>query len=149
MSINSTQIKIIFDQIELDDLKRDIKEIRCLNSCNWYLMYLFHFIQLAGILITTIGTAKNFDLLIWFGIGLNILASLINIYEKLNNNILKKLLIDIDKIKKGVYSVESQLIDIENNDGNLPTTSSTLKYPNKFNIILYLILYLFNAYRPL
>ena len=65
-------------------------------------------------------------MLIWFGIGLNILASLINIYEKLNNNILKKLLIDIDKIKKGVYSVESQLIDIENNDGNLPTTSSTL-----------------------
>jgi hypothetical protein len=55
-------------------------------------------------------------MLIWAGIALNILASLINIYEKINNSILKKLYLDIDKIKKGNYLVETQLIDIEEND---------------------------------
>ena len=93
-------------------------------------MYLFHLIQSSGILTTTIGTGYNIKYLIWVGIGLNILASLINIYEKINNDMLKKLMIDIKKIRDGNYIDESPIIDIENNTNNITNND----IPNTNNI---------------
>ena len=116
--IISKDITKIFDNNEIEDLKKFMKKRHCLNNFNLFLIYLFHFIQSAGILITTIATGYNKKYLIWVGIGLNILASLINVYEKINNNVLKKLMIDIQKIKDGNYIDETSLIDIENNNSN-------------------------------
>jgi hypothetical protein len=45
--------------------------------------------------------------------------------EKINNSILKKLYLDIDKIKKGNYLVETQLIDIEENDKEASNTTTS------------------------
>jgi len=106
-------IKRIFEENELDDLKRFLGKRQCLNNCNLFLMYLFHLVQSAGILTTAIATGKNDENLIWIGVALNILASLINIYEKTNNSILKKLLKDIQLIKKGNYVDEGAMIDTE------------------------------------
>ena len=107
------EIHKIFDNNELDDLKRFMEKRRCLNNCNMFLIYFFHIVQSAGIMTTTIAVGYDKIYLIWLGVGLNIFASLINIYEKTNNNILKKLMVDIKAIKDGNYVDEGELIETE------------------------------------
>ena len=106
------EIKNILEEHELYDLKSFIIKRKCVNHVNLYLIYFFHLVQSTGILITTIAAGSDDKTLIWVGIGLNLLASLINVYEKINNTMLKKLMNDIKSIKDGKYLVESQLIDI-------------------------------------
>ena len=113
---NSLQIKLIFDQNELNDLKRFINKRKCLNNSNIYLNYFFHFIQSVGILTTTIAAGYDLKYLIWIGVGLNVLASLVNVYEKTNNDILKKLMEDIQKIKDNKYIDEITVVDTTNNN---------------------------------
>ena len=117
MSINrdiSLEIKKIFDENELSDLKRFMNKRQCLNNTNQYLIYLFHFIQSAGILTTTIAAGYDQKYLVWVGVSLNLLASLITVYEKTNNSILKKLMNDIKSIKNGNYVDEDELINTTN-----------------------------------
>ena len=133
MSINkdiALEIKNIFDQNTLADLKRFLNKRQCLNTTNTYLMYLFHFIQSAGILTTAIAAGNNDTNLIWAGISLNILATLINVYEKLNNNIMKKLLNDIKEIKDGTYVDEEELIDPEKKEDDNTTKLTKLSEPS-------------------
>ena len=94
-------------------MKRFMEKRRCLNNCNMFLIYFFHIVQSAGIMTTTIAVGYDKIYLIWLGVGLNIFASLINIYEKTNNNILKKLMVDIKAIKDGNYVDEGELIETE------------------------------------
>ena len=115
----ASEIKKIFDDNTLTDLKRFIKKRECLNATNSYLIYLFHFIQSAGILTSSIATGRNNINLIWVGISLNILASLINVYEKTNNSILKKTMNDIKLIKDGNYIDECEIIETEKKDNEL------------------------------
>ena len=142
MSINrdiSLEIKKIFEENELNDLKRFMNKRQCLNNTNQYLIYLFHFIQSAGILTTTIAAGYDQKYLVWVGVSLNLLASLITVYEKTNNSILKKLMSDIKSIKDGNYIDEDELIDTDkkeeepklNNDNGLPKPllNSTEKTP--------------------
>jgi len=106
-------IKQILFESQLMDLNRNIKRKHCLNNTNIYLIYLFNLFQSMGILSTTYGTSINNNNIIWLGVSLNLIASLINIYEKTNNNLIKKLTVDIHSIKIGDYESESQMIDIE------------------------------------
>jgi len=112
----SLQIKSMFDNNKVEDLKRFMDKRQCLNNCNCCLIYLFHIVQSAGILTTTIAAGYNKTYLIWIGVGLNLCASLINVYEKTNNNILKKLMADIKAIKDDNYVDEGALIEPEKND---------------------------------
>ena len=130
----ANQITKIFDDNELNDLNAFIKKRQCLNNCNLFLIYLFHLVQSSGILITTIASGYNIQYLIWVGIGFNVLASLINIYEKINNDMLKKLMIDIKKIKDGNYVDESAIIDIENNTNNNNNNTNNSTNNNTNNI---------------
>lgn len=100
------QIKDIMEENTVNDLKRLLVRRQYLNRCNICLIYLFHLIQSAGILTTTIATGYNYTYLIWVGVGLNVLASLLNIYEKTNANLLKTYLKDIDEIKHGRFTDE-------------------------------------------
>ena len=52
----------------------------------------------------------NKILYIWIGVGLNTMASLIMIYEKINMNISDKLYQDIIKIKNGSY-IDNDIIE--------------------------------------
>jgi len=113
MSSNSIQIKEIFDENELSDLKRFLNKRQYLNSTNQYMIYLFHLIQSAGILVTTVAAGYDIKYLIWIGAGLNALATLIMVYEKTNDDILKKLMNDIKAIKNGNYIDERSLIDVD------------------------------------
>lgn len=112
----SLEIKKIFENNELEDLKRFMRKRQCLNKTNICLLYLFHLLQTSGIFVTTIAAGYDTKFLIWIGVGLNLLATLINIYEKTNNNLIKKLMIDIKAIKEGKYVDESAQVDIEKND---------------------------------
>ena len=107
----SIEIKKVFEENILDDLKRFIEKRQCLNETNMILIYLFHIVQSAGILTTTIATGYNIREYIWIGVGLNVLASLINAIERTNNNISKKILADIRSIKDGKYVDEGIMVE--------------------------------------
>jgi hypothetical protein len=110
------EIQEILDTNKISDLKRFIKKRQSLNSCNICLSYMFYLLQSIGILTTTIGTGYEIKELIWSGIGINILASLIHSYEQINNNISIKLLKNIENIKKNNYVDEDVMIDLNADD---------------------------------
>ena len=120
----SLEIKDIFENNTLNDLKRFIKQRQNLNTSNSYLIYLFHLVQSAGILTSAIAAGNNNFEIVWIGVGLNLLATLINVYEKTNNSILQKLMNDIELIKNGKYVDESQLIDTLSDNTQLPSNSN-------------------------
>ena len=105
------EIRKIFQENKLKDLKHLLEHRHCLNITNMTLGYLFHIVQSAGVLTTTIAAGYDIKMLVWVGIGMNVLASLINVYEKLNTNISKKMLNDIISIKNGSYIDQGIVID--------------------------------------
>jgi hypothetical protein len=122
----SIEIKEIFDKQRLADLKTMLSRRRCLNTTNNVLVYLYHLVQSAGILTSSVAAGYNNQMLIWVGISLNIFASLIHVYEKTNNSIMRKLMNDIKSIKEGNYIAEGELIDIDKQD-NVDLQSQYLK----------------------
>ena len=117
------EINKIFSENKITDLKRIIRKRHYLNKSNMYLIYLFHIIQSAGILTTSIATGNNIQNLIWVGIGLNVLASLIHAFEKTNDSISKRLMKDLISIKNGSYIDEGLAVDVEAKDDNASITS--------------------------
>ena len=112
------EIENIFNQNKLYDLKKFINKRAWLNSTNMVLGYSFHIVQSAGVLTTTIAAGYNMKELVWVGVGMNILASLINVFEKMNASMSKHILKDITAIKKGNYVDEGMLNDGEKNGGD-------------------------------
>ena len=106
---NTLAIKNLFEQNKLEDLKAFMNKRKCLNQWNLALVYLFHIVQSAGILTTTIAAGYDMKILVWVGVGFNILASLINVFEKTNNSISKNLLKDINLIKDGTFVDEGSI----------------------------------------
>ena len=115
---NLNEIQTIFDENIVSDLKRFLKKRECLNTTNSYFIYLFHLMQSAGILTTSIAASSNNTQLVWIGIGLNVFATLIHVYEKTNNALMKKLMYDINLIKEGHYVDEGALIDTDAGAGS-------------------------------
>lgn len=118
------QIQTIFDTNKINDLNRFLHKRQCLNTTNSYFNYLFHLVQSAGILTTSIAAGNNNTEMVWIGVGLNILATLINVYEKANNSISTKILQDIKLIKEGKYVDEGVLIETDvTHDDNAQASS--------------------------
>ena len=108
------EIQTIFDNNKINDLNRFLAKRQCLNTTNSYLIYLFHLVQASGILTTSIAAGTNNTQLVWIGVGLNICATLINVYEKTNNSISSKILNDIKLIRDNHYVDEGVIIDTSN-----------------------------------
>lgn len=119
---NTLAIKNLFEENKLEDLKAFMNKRKCLNQWNLALVYLFHIVQSAGILTTTIAAGYDLKIIIWVGVGFNILASLINVFEKTNNTISKHLLKDIQAIKDGTFvdegSIEMPAVKSEGDSGS-------------------------------
>jgi len=109
----SIEIKKIFEDNQINDLKRFMKKRECLNKTNNIFIYLFHFVQSLGIFVTMVAAGYNLQHLVWFGVALNSLATLIHVYEKTNDATLKRLLNQIKNIKEGTYVDEDALIEVE------------------------------------
>jgi hypothetical protein len=107
----ASEIQAIFEKNKLSDLKEFVSKRKCLNEFNMALMYLFHIVQSAGILTTTIAAGYDMKELVWIGVGINIVASLINIFEKTNAGISKRLLKDIEAIRDGSFVDQSDVYE--------------------------------------
>ena len=105
------QIDGVFEANRLEDLQSNLSKRHCLNQCNMYLNYTFHLVQAAGILTTTIAAGYDERFLIWVGVGMNLLASLINVYEKTNSEMMKRLMKDLIAIRNNTYLDEGEIID--------------------------------------
>ena len=125
--VNNEEIKIIFHENQLKDLKKFMVKREKLNYWNSNLIYLFYIIQSGGILTTSIAASINNQYLLWSGISLNMLAGLIQVFEKINDSQLKKLMKDILAIKEGTYIDEGPLIDPES-DFKLNSNEQKQKY---------------------
>lgn len=127
MAVNlSVQIQNLLEENKFEDLQRFLKRRDCLNSCNMVLVYLFHIIQSAGILTTTIAASTDQKDLIWVGVGLNLVASLITVFERTNNGISKALLKDIQAIREGTFVDEGALSMIPEKGGENDKTQPLL-----------------------
>jgi hypothetical protein len=115
------EIRIIFEQNKIDDLKRFMTKRQRLNAVNTTLIYAFHIFQSAGILTTTIATGYNIRELIWVGVGLNVVSTLMNVFEKINTSISTKLMKDITSIREDKYVDEGTIVnDIKDNKDKKP-----------------------------
>jgi heme exporter protein D len=74
-------------------------------------MYLFYLFQSLSVFTTTIATSYNKTNYIWLGVGLSLISTLINIYEKLNISLSSQILKDIEKIKNNSYVDDDIRID--------------------------------------
>ena len=132
----SLEIQAIFNNNKINDLNRFLNKRQCLNTTNTYLIYLFHLLQAAGILTTSIAAGSENTELVWIGVGLNIFATLINVYEKTNNSISSKLLSDIKLIKDNHYVDEGEFVDTgsQNTQHAQPKKSSIINMGNSNNL---------------
>lgn len=118
------EIDKILHQNKIRDLTRFISNREALNKYNNYLRYSFIFSHYSSILITTVAVGYNSSLyeshdvhiismknLIWLGIGLNVLASILTAIEHMNRKMSKKLLYNIKQIQSGDYVDECNLLD--------------------------------------
>lgn len=105
-------IQRLLETNKLEDLKSFLRRRQCLNCTNVFLMYGFHIIQTAGILTTTLAAGYDMKEVIWIGASLNALASLIQIFEKLNDSLSKQYAKDIQLIRADNY-VDEAPVDIE------------------------------------
>ena len=123
------QIQEIFNNNIVDDLKKFLSKRKCLNLTNSFLIYLFHAVQMSGILITAIAAGYDMKSLIWLGVGLNSIATLIQIFEKNNNTMSDKIFKDIMLIKNGTYIDESNYVDIESSGSVSNSTPNSTPNP--------------------
>lgn len=119
----------VFNENKLQDLVSILSRRHCLNRCNLCLGYVFHFVQAAGILTTTVAAGYDERFLIWVGVGLNLLASLINVYEKTNSETMKRLMKDLKAIKNNTYIDEEELTIPSDKPTTVTTTSEPQPQP--------------------
>jgi hypothetical protein len=105
------EIKNIFSQNQVDDLKRFIITRAKLNKFTKLLMYGSYIFQTAGIFITTVSTGYKLPSLTWVGVGLNMISTLMIVFEKINTSISIKIMKDIQSIRDGTYVDEGVIID--------------------------------------
>jgi len=109
----SNSIQQVIENNKLEDLQTFIKRRHFLNRCNTGMVYLFHIVQSLGILASSYSASTNDTNFLWAGIGLNMFASVIQIYEKINNDQMKKIYMDIQSIQNGTYLDESPFVELE------------------------------------
>jgi len=141
-SINH-RVQDIFNENKINDLKRFMTKRQQLNSCNMKLRYLHYVMHYSSILITTIAASyqehptDTFVKMIWVGLTMNILSSLIGSFEKMNKSVSNKLLSDIYKIKSNTYIDECEMVDSfrETSSTKSNNTDSNKKHQNNEKVV--------------
>jgi hypothetical protein len=117
----SDKIAEIFETNKINDLKRFIEKREQFNQYNIYIRYFYYVIHYSSILSTTfaVGYVGGINCddpaiqvvkeLIWGGICLNMVSTVLTSFEQMNKNISKKMMRDILNIKNGNYVDEGDL----------------------------------------
>lgn len=116
----SDEITRILQANKMFDLKRFLSSRQCLNTSNIYFTYLFYLVQMAGLLTTSVAQSYNATNIVWLGIGLNSLATLIHTFKQSNNKLSQNMLDNILSIKNGTYVDEGILIDLDDKNDKKP-----------------------------
>lgn len=106
-------VQDILEENKVQDLENFLKRRHNLNRCNSLMIYLFHIVQSIGILASSYSASSGDSKFLWAGIGLNMTASLIQIYEKINLDQMKRIYMDIQSIKNNIYLDESAFVEME------------------------------------
>ena len=112
MASTSDAIRTLLESNKVSDLKQFLGRRQCLNTTNIGLMYLFHIVQTAGILTTTLAAGYDMKNIIWVGAALNAAAALIHVFEKINDSLIKQYGKDIHAIQEGTY-VDESAVDLD------------------------------------
>jgi len=104
------EIQKLFKSNKIEDLKRFMRKRQCLNSYNCVFMYAFHVVQAAGILTTTIAAGYDVKELVWVGASMNVIATLIQVFEKTNESVSKTMMKNIEDIRNGTYVDEGMIM---------------------------------------
>jgi len=104
------EIEKLFKTNKVEDLKRFMQKRQCLNSYNCVFMYAFHVVQAAGILTTTIAAGYDIKELVWVGASMNVIATLIQVFEKTNESVSKTMMKNIQDIRNGTYVDEGMIM---------------------------------------
>ena len=108
-----------------EDMDEFLKSRQCLNNVNGWLIYLFYLVQTAGILLTSFAATTNNQELVWIGVIINSLASLMQIYIKMHDTSLKQMMSDLQLIKEGKYVDQGTVADIDQQvDSRIPTATA-------------------------
>ena len=106
-------IEDILDKHREEDTREFLDKRECLNNANGWLISLFHLVQTVGILLTSFAAETNNQNFVWAGVILNSMASLMQIYIKMHDASLKKMMMDLQLIKEGKYIDQGTVADID------------------------------------
>ena len=85
-----------------EDMDKFLKSRQCLNNVDGWLICMFHLLQTAGILMTSYAVAHDSTILVWIGVILNSLASIMQIYINMHDASLKQIMSDLKLIEEGI-----------------------------------------------
>lgn len=126
-----TAIKInnIINQNKVDDLLRFVKKRENINCSNQMLGYLFYIVQTISVFATSLGQYNENVYLIWSGIGLTSVGTLIHAIINSNNKINSSLMGNIKAIHSGNYIDEVAIDGLEEKKGITPVIATA---PTRF-----------------
>ena len=129
MNVSATIIEI-FENNKVNDLKRFMEKRESINQYNIYIRSCYYFVHYSSVLTTTfaLGYVGGIDCsdpaiiivkeLIWIGICLNMVSTVLSSIEQMNKNISKKMLRDIINIKNGNYIDEGDAIGLSHKNSD-------------------------------
>ncbi len=132
-----TAIKInnIINKNKVDDLIRFVSKRQNINCSNQFLGYLFYIIQTISVFSTSLGQYNENVYLIWSGIGLTSVGTLIHAIINSNNKINTSLMANIKAIHSGDYIDETAIDGLEDKkNGGTPILAKTIKLKNTTEI---------------
>ncbi len=114
-----TAIKInnIINKNKVDDLIRFMNKRQNINCGNQVLGYLFYLIQTISVFSTSLGQYNENVYLIWTGIGLTSVGTLIHAIINSNNKINSSLMANIRSIHSGDYVDEIAIDGLDDKKG--------------------------------
>ena len=107
--MEKTTVQSLLQNNKINDLRHILRRRECLNNSNIALMYIFHLVQTAGILTTTMAAGYGNREIVWVGAGLNAVAALIHVFENINYGLIKKYKSDLESIQNDTYIDEREV----------------------------------------
>ena len=98
-------------QNRLKDLEELLESRDRIHLWNIWFTYLFHFTQAFGVFTVAICQALDLGKYTFFGVGMNILASVFEAIRQFNTKLSVKKLKDIEAIRRGDY-IDAGEIDV-------------------------------------